>query len=102
MVLKCIVSWWQFSAVSGSTPMGERGFAVKTHIEMVQPGWQVYGSDGVEIGIVASIDEHSIVVRKPGFLGDKDFHMPRDTVADVEEHRVELNISKHDVDRIFG
>jgi hypothetical protein len=82
--------------------LGRKGIAVKTQIELIQPGWKVYGSDGNELGIVASIDEHTLVVRKSGLLGDKNFIMPRDTVADVEEHRVELNLSKHEVDRLFA
>jgi hypothetical protein len=76
--------------------------AVGMQIEMIQPGWKVVGNDGNDVGSVATIDEHTLVVKKRGLLGDKEVHLPRHTVGDVEEGRVELNVSKHDVERLFA
>jgi hypothetical protein len=76
--------------------------AVRMQVEMIQSGWKVVGSDGNDLGTVGTIDEHTLVVRKHGLLGDREMHLPRHTVADVEEGRVELNVSKRDVERLFA
>ncbi len=44
-------------------------------------GWKVYGSDGEKVGLVTSFDEHTLVVRKPSLLGDKEFHLLRHTAS---------------------
>lgn len=61
--------------------------------ELIQPGWNVIGSDGEEVGSVIGVDANYIRVKKGGLLGGE-LTIPRAKVADVETGRVELSIPK--------
>ncbi len=63
-------------------------------VEMIQPGWAVFASDGEEVGRVVRLEGRTLVIKQGGLLGSKEFHVPRTSVADVETGRVELSINK--------
>ncbi len=63
----------------------------------IQPGWDVYGSDGDKIGDVAEIGPDYLLVTK-GLIFVKDLYIPTSAVANVEESRVQLNVPKDQID----
>jgi len=62
-------------------------------ISQIQPGWDVYGSDGNEIGDVEEVGPDYIVVEK-GFLFPKTLYIPVSAISSVSEDRVELSVPK--------
>ncbi|HEX2222328.1 MAG TPA: DUF2171 domain-containing protein, partial [Candidatus Limnocylindria bacterium] len=58
----------------------------------IQAGWDVYGSDGKEIGDVAEVGPNYFVVEK-GFLLTKELYIPMSAVASISEDRVELSVT---------
>jgi hypothetical protein len=64
--------------------------------EMIQPGWTVVDANGEEIGKVVNAEGPDITVKKSGFMGGE-VHVPRDSVAEVETGRVEINRAKSDL-----
>jgi uncharacterized protein (TIGR02271 family) len=62
-------------------------------LQRIQPGRDVYGSDGSEIGDVAEVGSNYIVVEK-GFLFPKDIYIPASAITSVSEDRIELNVPK--------
>jgi hypothetical protein len=67
--------------------------------ELIQPGWTVFASDGEEVGTVSSFEGHTLAIRKSGLLGSKEFHVPQSAVRDVETGRVELSMTKEEVEQ---
>ncbi len=65
-------------------------------IETIQPGWLVVDANGDDIGTVVEADGAEITVKKSGILGGQ-VHIPRDTVAEIETGRVEINRAKADL-----
>jgi hypothetical protein len=59
---------------------------------MVQPGWDVWTTNGDKLGRVTRIEGSSLVVKKEGLLGG-DVVVPRDAIRGVEERRVEVDVS---------
>jgi hypothetical protein len=64
--------------------------------EAIQVGWTVWASDGQELGTIVSVDPQTITVKQTGLLGGK-VDIPRSAVAEVEEGRVELSMTKQEV-----
>lgn len=60
---------------------------------MIQPGWEVWTSDGEMLGHVVRMDEAGLRVKKQGFFGGEVL-VPRDTVREEEERRVEVTLTK--------
>jgi hypothetical protein len=67
-------------------------------IHEIQPGWEVCDASGEKVGAVVSLESNSIHVKTGGPFS-KDYYIPASAVDDVEEHRVELSVSKSDVGR---
>lgn len=65
-------------------------------IHEIQPGWEVCDASGEKVGEVVALESNSIHV-KTGGLFSKDYYIPPSAVDDIEEHRVELSVSKADV-----
>ena len=65
-------------------------------IGQIQEGWDVYGSDGQEIGDVNEIGPNYFVVQK-GWLFTKDVYVPHSAVRRIGNERIELNITKDEV-----
>ncbi len=76
------------SSVPGSADAGEV-------LVPVQPGWDVYGSDGEKIGAVHDAGRGFLEVEK-GFFFIKDLYIPASAVAEVDTdaRRVILNVAK--------
>jgi len=67
-------------------------------VEMIQPGWTVFAADGQELGVVVSVEHGTLTIKKRGLLGMKEFHVPSKAVTDVETGRVELSMTKQEVE----
>lgn len=64
-------------------------------LEEIQPGWQVWDKDGNEVGTVVAASGPTLRVKRDGG-GDVD--VPNSAVAFIETGRVELSMSKQDLD----
>jgi len=69
--------------------------------EMIQTGWSVWTADGQELGTIIATDPTSLRVKKRGLLGGE-IQVPRDSVDDVETGRVELAVTKSEIDAIHS
>ncbi len=67
----------------------------------IQPGWQVWTSDGKELGTVVGGDQTQIRI-KTGGLRSREVTVPREAVDEVETGRVELSWTKHEADTAAG
>jgi hypothetical protein len=65
--------------------------------EMIQTGWSVWTADGQELGTIIATDPTSLRVRKRGPLGGE-IQVPRDIVDDVETGRVELAVTRSELE----
>jgi hypothetical protein len=65
--------------------------------EIIQTGWSVWTSDGQELGTIIATDATSLRVKKRGLLGGE-VEVPRDAVDEVETGRVELSVTKREVE----
>lgn len=65
--------------------------------DSVQPGNSVWASDGEELGTIIAADETEIRVRKKGLMGG-DLTVPKSAVEEVETGRVELSMTKAEVE----
>jgi hypothetical protein len=63
----------------------------------VQSGWTVCDSTGKEIGTVVGTDGTWIQVKKSGLMGGT-MSIPRDAIGDIETGRVELSLSKDELE----
>ena len=59
---------------------------------VVQPGTDVYGSDGTKVGSVDTIEGDFLVLRK-GFFFPKDHYIPFSAIAGHTDDRIDLNIT---------
>ena len=64
----------------------------KIEADMVQPGWEVWTTNGQKLGHVTRIEGSSLAVKKEGILGGEAI-VPRDAIRSVEERRVEVDLS---------
>jgi uncharacterized protein (TIGR02271 family) len=64
----------------------------------IQQGCDVYGSDGDKIGDVSEVHEQYLVISK-GFLGTSERFVPFSAVSRIERDRVELNVTKDEIDQ---
>jgi hypothetical protein len=67
-------------------------------VDAIQPGWSVFAADGQELGTVARLEAGTLIVKRSGLLGTKEFHVPRNAVSLVETGRVELSLNKHEAE----
>jgi hypothetical protein len=68
--------------------------------EEIQPGWLVVDSFGEEIGTVLSAGGANIKVKKYG--GSGEFEVPNSACATIETGRVELNMTKKEIEAGAG
>ncbi len=59
---------------------------------VVQPGTDVYGSDGTKVGSVDTIEGDLLVLRK-GFFFPKDHYIPFSAIGGHSDDRIDLNIT---------
>ena len=67
--------------------------------ESIQPGWAVWTSDGTELGTVIATDPTSFRVKTSG-LRSREVTVPRDAIDEVETGRIELKLSKDDLEKV--
>jgi hypothetical protein len=67
--------------------------------EMIQTGWTVWTADGQELGTIIGTDATSMRVKKKGLLGGE-VQVPRGAVEEVETGRVELSMTKSEVEAL--
>jgi uncharacterized protein (TIGR02271 family) len=67
------------------------------HHTQIQTGWDVYGSDGDKIGEVAEVADDHFIIEK-GFLFTTDIHVPLSAIASTAEDRVQLALTKDQVE----
>jgi hypothetical protein len=67
--------------------------------EMIQTGWTVWTADGQELGTIIATDPTSMRIKKRGLLGGE-VQVPRDQVDEVETGRVELVLTKDEVEAL--
>ena len=70
---------------------------MNVEIELVQPGWTVFTSEGQELGTVIRVESGTIRVKTRGLLGHEVL-VPRSSVVEVETGRVELSITKKEAE----
>ncbi len=66
-------------------------------VEEIQPGWRVWDKDGKEVGTVIAAAGPSLRIKRDGG-GDVD--VPNSAVASIETGRVELSMSKQELDAV--
>jgi hypothetical protein len=66
-------------------------------VEEIQPGWSVWDKDGNEVGTVVAATGPSLRVKRNGG-GEVD--VPNSAVASVETGRVELSMTKQELDAV--
>lgn len=64
-------------------------------VEEIQPGWVVIDSFGEEIGTVVKAGGSSLVVKR---YGGGELEVPSSACASIETGRVELSMSKKDLE----
>jgi uncharacterized protein (TIGR02271 family) len=64
---------------------------------MIRPSWQIVGSDGENIGTVASVEEDYFIVSE-GFFFPSERYIPAAAVRAVEEGTVLLSVTKGEID----
>lgn len=64
--------------------------------ELVQPGWDVWTSDGEMLGKVVQVEGDMLKIKKEGFLGGE-VTVPKSAIREVEEGRVEVTLTKAEV-----
>ncbi len=62
----------------------------------IQPGWTVCASDGEELGTVAGVEGGTIRIKKGGLLGGE-LTAPVSAVSEIENRRVELSMTKQEL-----
>jgi len=63
--------------------------------DMVQPGWEIWSSDGERLGKVIEVDAQVLKVKKEGLLGGE-LVIPKSSIREVEEGRVEVSMTKQE------
>ena len=72
---------------------------MRTHdATLVRAGMDAYGADGEKIGAVADASKSYIVIAE-GFQFTTDLFVPTSAVAAVLDDRVELNLTKEQIER---
>ena len=65
--------------------------------DAIQSGWTVVASDGKELGTVVGTEGPMIQVKKSGLLGGT-LSVPREAVVEMETGRVELSMTKDELE----
>ncbi len=70
-----------------------------SNMQGIQPGWNVYGSEGDKLGEVSDVGTNYITVSK-GWLFTTDIYIPVSAIASIEQDGIFLNIPKDQVERM--
>jgi len=65
-------------------------------LNRIQPGWNVYGSDGDKIGDVAEVGPNYVLVQQ-GWLFTTDIYIPTSAIADYQNDGIVLNTTKDNI-----
>jgi hypothetical protein len=65
--------------------------------ESIQPGWSVWASDGEELGAIIRVEPEALIVKKGGLIS-REMSVPRDAVVEVETGRVELGMTRSQIE----
>jgi hypothetical protein len=65
--------------------------------ESIQPGWSVWASDGEELGAIIRVEPDKLVVKKGGLIA-RELNVPREAVTEVETGRVELGMTRSEIE----
>ena len=65
-------------------------------LEEIQPGWTVVDASGEELGSVIGVEADVIRIHKSGLMGGE-LRAPREAIAEVETGRVELRLTKNEL-----
>ena len=68
-----------------------------SNIERIQPGWNVYGSEGDKLGEVSDVGTTYITVSK-GWFFTTDIYIPVSAIGSIEDVGIFLNIPKDQVE----
>ncbi len=63
--------------------------------EEIQPGWSVVDSKGEEVGTVVRAQGREFLIR----MGHREVSVPNSACSYIEEHRVELNMSRKELEQ---
>jgi len=66
-------------------------------LSTIQPGWDVFGSDGEKVGSVKGSTDAHVIVEK-GLLLKQDLYVPHSHVAGIGEENITLSVAKSEVD----
>ena len=69
---------------------------MQVNLHEIQPGWEVYEPAGKVVGSVVGVESGSVHIKTGGLMA-KDFYLPPNAIAELEPHRVELNVAKDDL-----
>lgn len=64
----------------------------QVHSEIIQPGWELWTSDGDKLGRIIRIHGPTLTIEKEGLFGGEAF-IPRDSIREIQEGRVEIALS---------
>jgi hypothetical protein len=63
---------------------------------LIQPGWEIYSSDGERVGKVSAVDDDHLEMELE-VLGGSALAIPFDAVVAADDGRVELDVPAADV-----
>jgi hypothetical protein len=63
---------------------------------LIQPGWEIYSSDGERVGIVTAVEDDHLEMELE-VLGGSALAIPFDAVTSVDAGRVELDVPASEV-----
>ncbi len=70
---------------------------VDPKLDEIQPGWKVVGSDGREVGTVVGTAADGVRVKTGGLGGER--LVPADAVDEVETGRVDISLTKDELEK---
>ena len=62
----------------------------------IQPGWMIHDREGVELGPVTRVDDHSLWFKR-GRIFHHEVEVPRSLVREAEEGHVELALLRDEL-----
>jgi hypothetical protein len=68
-----------------------------TMADMIQPGWEVIDSEGESLGTITRLEGDEVVVKKGGLLGGE-YRFQRSSIEEAETGRVQLSMSRQQLE----
>jgi hypothetical protein len=69
---------------------------MNVELHEIQPGWEVYETGGQRVGDVVGVESGTVHVQTGGLFA-KDLYIPPTAIAELEDHRVELNVARDEL-----